>query len=132
MSSSLLNNVPVLTGTANFREWQPQMRSFLMANGLWLKMQRTPPSVRRSREVTTVIAAVPTDGKCQCAKYGHKILLFSLSLTIHSLHFPFLMPLRLTLIVSAQNMVTKIFYFVQVSPFLHFIFPFLCPYDCLL
>ena len=31
--------------------------------------------------------------------------------------------------VSAQNMVTKIFYFLQVSPFIHFIFPFLCPYD---
>jgi len=36
---------------------------------------------------------------CQRAKYGHKILLFSSSLTIHSLHFPFLMPLRLTLTI---------------------------------
>jgi len=61
MSSSLLNNVPVLTGTANFREWQLQMRSFLMANGLWLKMQRMPPSVKRSCKVTTVTAAVPAD-----------------------------------------------------------------------
>jgi len=36
---------------------------------------------------------------CQRAKYGHKILLFSSSFTIHSLHFPFLMPLRLTLMI---------------------------------
>ena len=40
---------------------------------------------------------VIADAVCQRAKYGHKILLFSSSLTIHSLHFPFLMPLRLTL-----------------------------------
>jgi len=31
--------------------------------------------------------------------------------------------------VSVQNMVAKFFYFLQVSPFIHFIFPFLCPYD---
>jgi len=30
-----------------------------MANGLWLKMQKVAPSVKRSREVTTVTAAVP-------------------------------------------------------------------------
>ena len=38
-------------------------------------------------------------GYCQRAKYGHKILLFSSSLTIPSLHFPFLMPLRLSLMI---------------------------------
>jgi len=40
-----------------------------------------------------------TTEECQRAKYGHKILLFSSSLTIPSLHFPFLMPLRLTLMI---------------------------------
>jgi len=59
MSSNLLNSIPSLEGTTNYKQWQPLMRSFLMVQGLWIWMNKVRPLLARSKLVTTIVPAVP-------------------------------------------------------------------------
>jgi len=58
MSSNLLNSIPSLEGTANYKQWQPLMRSFLMAQGLWIRMNKVRPILVKFKPVTTIVPAV--------------------------------------------------------------------------
>jgi len=59
MSSNLLNSIPSLEGTTNYKQWQTLMRSFLMAQGLWIRMNKVRPILVKFRPVTTIVPAVP-------------------------------------------------------------------------